>query len=77
MHGDYGHFDLMLPYVRSINQHINGHFDSIHIKFRFINQYTNKHKCNELIMQNDIRPRNMGKKLVHNVSKHILSSFHF
>jgi hypothetical protein len=43
MHGDYGHFDLMLPYVKSINQHINGHLDSIHIKFRFINQYTNKH----------------------------------
>jgi len=26
MHGDYGHFDLMLPYVRSINQYTNGHF---------------------------------------------------
>ncbi len=24
-----------------------------------------------------IRPKNMGKQLGHNVSKHILSSFHF
>ncbi len=29
MHGDYGHFALVFPYVRSINQYINGHFDSI------------------------------------------------
>jgi hypothetical protein len=27
MHGDYGHFHLVFPYVRSINQYTNGHFD--------------------------------------------------
>jgi hypothetical protein len=50
MHGDYGHFDLMFPYFRSINQYTNGHFDSIHVKFKSINLYTNKHKCSEFLV---------------------------
>ncbi len=37
MHGDYGHFDLVFPYFRSINQYTNGHFDSIPVKFKSIN----------------------------------------
>jgi hypothetical protein len=37
IHGDYGHFDFVLPYVRSINQYINGHFDSIAFNFKSIN----------------------------------------
>jgi len=44
MHGDYGHFDLVFPYFKSINQYTNGHFDSIHVKFKSINLYTNKHR---------------------------------
>ncbi len=43
-HGDYGHFDLMFPYLRSINQYTNGDFDSIPFNFKSINQYTNKHE---------------------------------
>ncbi len=50
MHGDYGHFDLVFPYFRSINQYTNGHFDSIHVKFKSINLYTNKHRCSEFIV---------------------------
>jgi hypothetical protein len=26
MHGDYGHFDLVFPYFRSINQYTNGNY---------------------------------------------------
>ncbi len=33
MHGDYGHFDLMFLYVRSINQYTNGNFGSIPFNF--------------------------------------------
>ncbi len=50
MLGDYGHFDLVFPYFRSINQYTNGHFDSIHVKFKSINLYTNKHRCSEFIV---------------------------
>jgi len=37
MHGDYGHFDLMFPYPRSINQYTNGDFDSIPFNLKSIN----------------------------------------
>ena len=37
MHGDYGHFDLVFPYFRSINQYTNGDFYSIPFNFKFIN----------------------------------------
>ncbi len=50
MHGDYGHFDLVFPYFRSINQYTNGHCDSIHVKFKSINLYTNKHRCSEFLV---------------------------
>ncbi len=50
MHGDYGHFDLVFLYFRSINQYTNGHFDSIHVKFKSINLYTNKHRCSEFLV---------------------------
>jgi len=49
MHGNYGHFDLVLPYVRSINQYTNGHFDSIHIKFKLLTSIlTNKNVMSSL-----------------------------
>ncbi len=44
MHGDYGHFDLVFVYVRSINQYTNDDFGSIPFNFESINQYTNKHE---------------------------------
>jgi len=37
MHGDYGHFDLVFVYVRSINQYTNDDFGSIPFNFESIN----------------------------------------
>ncbi len=50
MPSDYGHFDLVFPYVGSINQYTNGDFDSIPFNLKCIKQNTNKHRCSEFIV---------------------------